>query len=107
MCNPCKVEAGWRYWWPRSLKHQLLTCRWIIALEPPVVDDPREVIADQRMETPGNRQEDAAIGRYRRQAIQQIGHRRAAGVAGMHPLNRLLQLHRITHQHDVARGRAG
>ena len=73
MGNACKAEAGWRQWWPRSLEYQLLTCRWIVALEPAVVDDPRDVIADQRMETPGDRQEDAAIGRYRGHAIEQIG----------------------------------
>jgi hypothetical protein len=50
MGNACKAEAGWHQRWPRSLEYQLLTCRWIVALEATVVDDPRDVIADQRMD---------------------------------------------------------
>src|SRR5262249_37431391 len=87
MGNRRKAQAGWHQWWARAGKEQPLAGRGLVAAESTVVDHTRDVIADKRMETPGDWQEDAAIGRYRGEAIEQIGQGRTARVAGMYTLN--------------------
>ena len=66
MGNACKAQAGWHQRWVWSVEESVAggPPDLLSLLRPAVVDHARDVIADQRMETPSNWQEDAAFGRY-------------------------------------------
>ena len=70
--------------------------------EPPLVDLLGDEAAEVGMHPPGDRQQDAAVGRHGGVLAEQPVEAGEAGGAGMRPLHHLRQLARVADQHDVA-----
>jgi hypothetical protein len=70
-----------------------------LGLESAVVHRLRDEAAHVRVHAPRGAEEDAALGRDGRRAVEQVVERRVARAAGMHALDRLRELHLVAEQH--------
>ena len=73
-----------------------------MARQPPLVDLLGDEAAEVGMHAPGDRQQDAAVGRHGGVVAEQPVEAGEAGGAGMRALHHLRQLARVADQHDVA-----
>ena len=73
-----------------------------MARQPPLVDLLGDEAAEVGMHPPGDRQQDAAVGRHGGVVAEQPVEAGEAGGAGMRALHHLRQLARVADEHDVA-----